>query len=92
MKLVKVVGSITSTIKDSSLEGFKILLVQCVKTDLKGREEYFVAVDTVGMGEGEIGLIVTGSTVKRTEATRSKNVDAAIVAKVDKIDLEQNGK
>lgn len=91
MRLVKVVGSITSTIKDPSLEGFKILLVQCLQTDLKSREEYFVAVDTVGMGEGEIGLIVTGSTAKRTVRTRKKNVDAALVAKVDNIELEKNG-
>ncbi len=88
MRLVKVLGSITSTIKDPTLKGFKILLVQCIETDLKGRQEYFVAVDTVGMGEGEIGLIVTGSTAKRTEVTKKKNVDAAIVAKVDRIDLE----
>ncbi len=91
MKLVKVLGSITSTIKDPTLDGFKILLVQCVETDLTGKQEYFVAVDTVGMGEGEVGLIVTGSTAKRTGITKKKNVDAAIVAKVDKIDLEQNG-
>lgn len=88
MKLVKVVGKVTSTIKDPTLEGFKILLVQGVETDLSGKQEYFVAVDTVGLGEGEIGLIVTGSTAKKTELTGKKNVDAAIVAKVDKIDLE----
>ncbi|MDZ7837690.1 MAG: EutN/CcmL family microcompartment protein [Actinomycetota bacterium] len=58
------------------------------ETDLSGKQEYFVAVDTVGLGEGEIGLIVTGSTAKKTELTGKKNVDAAIVAKVDKIDLE----
>ncbi|MDZ7837691.1 MAG: EutN/CcmL family microcompartment protein [Actinomycetota bacterium] len=31
MKLVKVVGKVTSTIKDPTLEGFKILLVQGVR-------------------------------------------------------------
>ncbi|MFO7928177.1 MAG: EutN/CcmL family microcompartment protein [Candidatus Humimicrobiaceae bacterium] len=87
MKLVKVIGSVTSTIKDESLRGFKLLLVQRVEVDLKGKQDYYVAVDTVGMGEGEVGLIVTGSTAKRTEQTRKKNVDATIVAKVDRIDL-----
>ncbi len=87
MKLVKVIGSVTSTIKDESLRGFKLLLVQMVEVDLKGKQDYYVAVDTVGMGEDEIGLIVTGSTAKRTEQTRKKNVDATIVAKVDRIDL-----
>ncbi len=87
MKLVKVIGSVTSTIKDETLKGSKLLLVQCMEVDLKGKQDYYVAVDTVGMGEDEIGLIVTGSTAKKTEQTRKKNVDATIVAKVDKIDL-----
>ncbi len=89
MKLVKVIGSVTSTIKDPSLKGFKILLVQSVDVDLSGKNDYFVAVDTVGVGEGELGLIATGSTAKRTDYTRGKNVDATIVARVDRIDLEQ---
>ena len=90
MKLVKVLGSITSTIKDSTLEGTKLLLVQAVDVDLKERDDFFVAVDTIGLGEGEIALIVTGSTAKRTDMTRHKNVDAAIVAKVERIDLESS--
>ncbi|MHB1346985.1 MAG: EutN/CcmL family microcompartment protein [Candidatus Humimicrobiaceae bacterium] len=88
MKLVKVIGSVTSTIKDSSLQGFKLLLVQAVDTDLNDMNDYFVAVDTVGVGEGEIGLISTGSTAKYSEFTRHKNIDASIIAKVERIDLE----
>ncbi len=88
MKLVKVIGSITSIIKDSTLVGFKILLVQMVDVDLKEKDDYFVAVDTVGLGEGELGLMATGSTAKYTEYTKSKNVDATLVAKVDRINLE----
>ena len=87
MKLVKVIGSVTSTIKDESLRGFKLLLVQSLEVDLKGKQDYYVAVDTVGIGEDEIGLIVTGSTAKKTEQTGKKNVDATIVAKVDRINL-----
>jgi len=88
MKLVKVIGSITSTIKDETLKGFKILVVQSVDVNLEERDDYHVAVDTVGMGEGELGLMVTGSTAKGTESTKSKNVDAALVARVDRIDLK----
>lgn len=88
MKLVKVIGSVTSTIKDSSLQGFKLLLVQTVGINLEDKHDFFVAVDTIGLGEGEIGLISTGSTAKYTQATRHKNVDASIIAKVERIDLE----
>lgn len=85
--MVKVVGSVTSTVKESSLEGFKLLFVQSVDIELKGKKEYFIAVDTVGLGEEEIALMVTGSTAKRTEITKGKNVDGTLVAKVERIDL-----
>jgi microcompartment protein CcmK/EutM len=88
MKLVKVLGSVTSTIKDETLRGFKLLMVSTVDTDGKETGDYFVAADTVGVGEGELALIVTGSTAKKTRTTKGKNIDAAIVAKVDKINLE----
>ena len=88
MKLIKVIGSVTSTIKDLSLQGFKLLLVQALDPELKELNDFFVAVDTVGVGEGEIGLISTGSTAKFSESTRHKNVDASIIAKVERIDLE----
>jgi ethanolamine utilization protein EutN len=88
MKMVKVIGSITATIKDKFLDGFKILLVQAVNTDLSAKRDYYVVVDTVGMGEGEIGLMVTGSTAKKTEITKNTNLDGSLVAKVDRIDLK----
>jgi ethanolamine utilization protein EutN len=90
MKLVKVIGSVTSTIKDASLSGFKLMLVQAIEPDLQEINDFFVAVDTIGLGEGETGLITIGSTAKYSESTRHKNVDAAIVAKVERIDLENN--
>jgi ethanolamine utilization protein EutN len=87
MKMVKVIGSVTSTVKDSSLDGFKLLFVQSVNIELKGKKEYFIAVDTIGLGEEEIALMVTGSTAKKTEITQGRNVDGTLVAKVERIDL-----
>jgi microcompartment protein CcmK/EutM len=89
MKLVKVIGSVTSTIKDETLRGFKLLMVSSVGTDGKETGDYYVAADTVGVGEGELALIVTGSTAKQTQTTKGKNIDTTIVAKVDKINLEK---
>jgi microcompartment protein CcmK/EutM len=91
MKMVKIIGSVTSTIKDDSLKGFKLLFVQAVDLNLNGTKEYYIVVDTVGLGEGEVGLIVTGSTAKMTQLTADKNVDGTLVAKVERIDLESNG-
>jgi len=89
MKMVKVLGSVTSTIKDESLKGFKLLFVQRIDINLKGKKEYYIVVDTIGLGEDEIGLIVTGSASQRTDATRGKMLDGVMVAKVDRINLEE---
>jgi ethanolamine utilization protein EutN len=88
MKMVKVIGSVTSTIKLDHLYGFKLLFVQSVDLELKGKKDYYIAVDTVGLGEGETALMVTGSTSRQTEATKGKNIDGTLVAKVERIDLE----
>ena len=90
MKMVKVIGSVTSTIKDGSLKGVKLLFVQTIDIDLTERRDFYIAIDTVGLGEGELGLMVTGSTAKRTDITKDRNIDAAIVAKVERIDLENH--
>jgi len=88
MKMVKVIGSVTSTIKDDCLKGVKLLFVRTIDIDLTERNDFYIAIDTVGIGEGELGLMVIGSTAKRTDITKGRNVDAAIVAKVERIDLE----
>ena len=88
MKMVKVIGSVTSTIKDDSIKGVKLLFVQAIDIDLTERRDFYIAIDAVGVGEGELGLMVTGSTAKKTDITKGRNIDAAIVAKVERIDLE----
>ena len=88
MKMVKVIGSVTSTIKLDHLHGFKLLFVQSVDLERKGKKDYYIAVDTVGVGEGETALMVTGSTSRMTDATKGKNIEGTLVAKVERIDLE----
>jgi microcompartment protein CcmK/EutM len=92
MKMVKVIGTVTSTIKEESLKDFKLLFVQTVDLKLNGKKDYYVVVDTVGIGEGEIGLVVTGSTAKKTAATLDALVDGTIIARVDRLDMEENVK
>lgn len=87
MILIEVIGSVTSTIKDEGLNGFKLLVVQAVDIDGNKKSDYYVAVDTVGLGEGELGLMVRGSTARQTDITRKRSVDASIIAKVDRVDL-----
>lgn len=89
MIIGKVVGSIVSTTKADKLKGKKLLIVQPI--DMKSIKEDgkpLVTIDTVGSGEGEVVLVVSGSSARQTEVTNGIPVDAAIVGIVDQIEIE----
>ena len=87
MILGKVIGSVVATLKDPSLEGKKLLLVQAI--DLEGNllDPFVVAVDIVGVGVGEKVLVVNGSSARMTSETKERSIDSIIAAKVDTIQL-----
>jgi len=85
--LGKVIGTVWSTKKDENLVGAKFLIVKQLDLNLKEKDNFVVAVDSVGAGEGEIVLVATGSSSRQTEFTKNKPVDAVIMAIVDKLDI-----
>ncbi len=90
MLIARVVGSAVSTVKAGKLGGFKLLIVQEVSAGnepIKDRAP-FVAVDTVGAGEGELVFVITGSSARYTDRTENVPVDAAIVAIVDSLEID----
>ncbi len=90
MRLAKVVGVAVATVKDRRLEGAKLLLVAAA--DPAGQpqaEGPFVALDKVGAGEGELVLVVEGSSARTAAGDANRPVDAVIVAIVDS--LQYNG-
>ena len=54
MQIARVIGTVVSTVKNESLEGRKILLVQTLDADLKEKGKPMVALDAVGAGVGEL--------------------------------------
>lgn len=88
MKLGKIVGSVVSTRKDSSLESLKLLIVENLTTALEREGGYVVAVDSVGAGIGEVILYATGSSARLTSVTKDRPVDAVIMATVDSFDID----
>lgn len=88
MILGKVVGQVIATHKDEGLEGFKLLIVQQVGLDFELRPAFVVACDAVGAGEGELVIVVAGSSARIAQRTKDKPVDAAVIAIVDHVDLE----
>lgn len=87
MFLGRVIGTVWSTKKDENLVGAKFLIVRELTLDLKGKERFVVAVDSVGAGEGEVVLVATGSSSRMTSFTKDKPVDAVIMGIVDKLDV-----
>lgn len=87
MFLGRVIGTVWSTRKDENLVGAKFLIVRQLDLKLKEKENFVVAVDSVGAGEGEVVLVASGSSARQTDFTKNKPVDAVIMAIVDKLDV-----
>lgn len=95
MFVAKVTGSLVSTQKVDSMVGSKLLVVEPYRLDAQSRDRLkttgrtFVAVDTVGAGEGEYVLITQGSSARLTPQTKSLPIDTVIIGIVDTIHVDQ---
>ena len=88
MILARVCGQIVSTRKSDNLEGFKILIVQPLDMEtLKPKGAPVVSLDTVGAGEGEVVVAVSGSSARQTKVTDAKPTDHSIIAIVDSVTI-----
>lgn len=87
MFLGKVIGTVWSTKKDEKLVGAKFLIVRKLDLDFNEKNDFIIAVDSVGAGVDEIVLVATGSSSRQTDFTQDKPVDAVIMAIVDKLDI-----
>jgi ethanolamine utilization protein EutN len=91
--LARVTGNVVASQKDRSLNGQKLFVVEPlnVKYDeatkkpasLGNTGRAIVALDTVGAGEGQLVLVVQGSSARMTEQTKNLPADAVIVGIVD---------
>jgi ethanolamine utilization protein EutN len=88
MELGRVEGTIVSTAKTGRLKGFKLLLVNLIAADTTPTSNYVVAVDAVGAGEGEVVIVVRGSSARQVDDLSNIPTDTSIVAIVDSIELK----
>ena len=94
MFLARVTGVVVATHKVASMTGQKLLIVEPLRVDpgtrdrLVGTGRSFVAVDPVGSGQGELVLIVQGSSARLTPETEKLPVDATIIGIVDSVNVE----
>lgn len=89
MVLARVKGTVVSTHKSKGMEGLKLLLLEKVDpVTMKGKNDFVVAIDSVGANAGEIVFFVTGSSARMTETTKGKPSDATIIAIVDLVEKD----
>ncbi|MEW4529091.1 EutN/CcmL family microcompartment protein [Maioricimonas sp. JC845] len=93
MFLARITGNVTATQKVDAMVGQTLFVVEPLRVNEKTGEDLqptgrtFIAVDTVGAGEGEVVLIVQGSSARFTEDTKTLPIDCAIIGIVDDVRL-----
>ncbi len=93
MILARVEGNLIATKKNPKMTGRKLLLVRPLYVDtkepdaLKQGTSTLVAVDSLGAGDGELVLVVQGSSARSSMTEKDTPVDAAVIGIVDSIDI-----
>jgi len=96
MILARVEGSLVATKKNDKMTGNKFLVVRPLVVDTPAAKELrpgsntLVAVDSLGAGEGEVVLVVQGSSARLAAEDKNAPVDAVVIGIVDSVDLGKN--
>lgn len=90
MQLARVIGTLIATIKDSSLVGQKILMIQPLTDELKPSGTPIAAIDSVQAGHGDLVHWVTAREAALVLENSFAPVDAAITGIVDAVNIESS--
>ncbi len=85
MYLAKIVGRVVATVKQDTLQAQTLQWIQPVNADGTDRGSPIVAVDSLGLGPGELCYYITAREASFTLENSFAAVDAGIVGKVDSI-------
>ena len=83
MQLARVIGTVVATVKNDSLAGRKLLVVQTVDRNLESIGKPMVAVDAVGAGLGELVFWCRGKEASFPFKREDTPTDCTIVGIVD---------
>ena len=83
MQLARVIGTVVATVKNDSLEGRKLLVVQTLNKDLEPAGQPMVAVDSVGAGVGELVFWCRGKEASFPFKREDTPTDCTIIGIVD---------
>jgi len=88
MFLARIVGRVVSTQKQDTLHAIPLQWLQPVNAALEAKGGPIVAADTFGLGPGELCYYITAREASIALWKLDVAVDAAVVGKVDRLDLE----
>ena len=83
MQLARVIGTVVATVKNESLSGRTLLVIQTLNKDLQPQGKPMVAVDSVGAGVGELVFWCRGKEASFPFKREDTPTDCTIVAIVD---------
>jgi ethanolamine utilization protein EutN len=83
MQLARVIGTVVATVKNPSLEGRKLLIVQSLNKDLLPQGKPLVAIDAAGAGVGELVIWCRGKEASFPFKREDTPTDCTIVGIVD---------
>ena len=83
MQIARVIGTVVSTVKNESLSGRKLLIVQTLDAHLKDRGQPMVALDAGGAGVGELVFWCRGQEASRQFKPDETPTDCTIVGIID---------
>ena len=83
MQLARVIGTVVATVKNDSLEGRKLLVIQSLDAQLNPQGNPLVALDAIGAGVGELIIWCRGKEASFPFAREDTPTDCTIIAIVD---------
>ena len=83
MHLARVIGTVVATVKNDSLEGRKLLVVQTLDAELRPQGKPLVALDAVGAGIGELVFWCRGKEASFPFRREDTPTDCTVVGIVD---------
>ena len=83
MQLARIIGTVVATVKNESLEGRKLLVIQSLNKDLEPQGKPMVAVDSVGAGIGELVFWCRGKEASFPFQREDTPTDCTIIGIVD---------
>ena len=89
MHIARVVGTVVSTVKNDTLVGRKLLVIQPLNTQLEDTGKTMIAVDSIGAGVGEIIFWCPGKEASFPFVPTPVPTDCTIVGIIDTVFTEK---